>query len=493
MRRVERWTALAGLTLLAGACTPGLPGVHGGAGTPPAPNRSWVAPPKALAETATDSLPPRGAVPPDLADRLARLTLTDVVDLALRNNPATRASWAAAREAAAVYGSARGEWFPTIDVNGNYTRLKSVASQGRTAVEQSVYGPSATVSWLLLDIGGRSGRIDAARQSLVAADWTHNATIQTVVLQVQSAFFNYVAQRSLLDAQRASLAEADTNLIATDARRRAGVATVADVLQARTAAAQARLAVEQTEGDRHTARGALALALGYPANLPYDIDSTAGIVPVQSVADSVDVLIDRAVSARPDLAALRAELLASRADVRAIRGARLPTLNLNAQGGRTYTSTLPDGGNNYTLAFGLTIPIFSGFTAEYNQKAAEARVQQAMARLDALRQQVAFQVYQSYYNLQTASQRVRTTDDLLASASQSTDAARARYKEGVGSILDLLTAQSALASARAQQVQARLTWLTALAQLSRDTGLLDERGQYGIRLRPDTTTVEPPR
>jgi outer membrane protein TolC len=75
----------------------------------------------------------------------------------------------------------------------------------------------------------------------------------------------------------------------------------------------------------------------------------------------------------------------------------------------------------------------------------------------------------------------------MASATLSADAARARYKEGVGSVLDLLTAQAALASARSEQVQARQAWYTALAQLSHDTGLLDERGQSGLRLVPDST------
>ena len=68
----------------------------------------------------------------------------------------------------------------------------------------------------------------------------------------------------------------------------------------------------------------------------------------------------------------------------------------------------------------------------------------------ALEDQVILDVWSSYYAVQTASQRVATTRDLLASAPQSADVARGRYKAGVGSILDLLTAQSALADARAR-------------------------------------------
>jgi len=79
--------------------------------------------------------------------------------------------------------------------------------------------------------------------------------------------------------------------------------------------------------------------------------------------------------------------------------------------------------------------------------------------------------------VRTAAQRVRTAQDLLASASESEQMAAGRYKEGVGSILDVLTAQSALASARAQEVQARGDWLLSVASLAHDTGSLGPPAQ----------------
>ena len=82
----------------------------------------------------------------------------------------------------------------------------------------------------------------------------------------------------------------------------------------------------------------------------------------------------------------------------------------------------------------------------------ELRVTAAsLAQAQGVRQQVVQQVFTSFYALQTATQRVSTSDDLLASAQQSEEVARGRYQEGVGTILDLLTAQNALADARTQQ------------------------------------------
>ena len=55
------------------------------------------------------------SLPPDLAARIKQLTLTDLVDLALRSNPATQLSWANARSAASAYGVQRSAYFPTVD------------------------------------------------------------------------------------------------------------------------------------------------------------------------------------------------------------------------------------------------------------------------------------------------------------------------------------------------------------------------------------------
>jgi outer membrane protein TolC len=477
----------AGAILLVGCV--GTPRVSGVAGASPSPEVPWTPPGPAARPSPAGDTTALPAVPPDLGERIRRLTLTEIVELGLRNNPSTRLAWANAQVAASAYGSARGERLPTVDGDVTASRIKTAASAGRISVQQSVFTPSATLNYLLFDFGGRGGRIEGARQDLLAAGFSHNAVIQDVVLQIQVAYFQYLASRALLEAQRTTVKEAQTNLTAAEERRRVGVATVADVLQARTAASQAQLDLQSTEGTLQTARGSLALALGLPANLPYDVDSTAGEAPVATLADSVDGLIARAVAGRPDLEAARSEAEGARARIGESRSALLPSLNFSANAGRTYATTIPNGANSYNLALGLTIPIFSGFSRQYDLRGAEFEAQSAAAQAERLQQQVVFQVFSAYYTLQTATRRVGTAEDLLASAEQSNEVALGRYRAGVGSVLDLLAAQSALAGARAQQVDARLTWSVSLAQLAHDAGVLDPTGGNPFRLITDSTAA----
>ncbi|HXL18811.1 MAG TPA: TolC family protein, partial [Streptosporangiaceae bacterium] len=206
---------LGAMVLAVGALLPGCvgtPRVSGVPGASPAPQVPWTPPASALREVAKADTLSAATVPADLAERIRRLTLAEIVEIGLRNNAATRVAWANAQAAAAAYGSQRGAWLPTVDGDVAAARIKTVASQGRTAVQQSVLNPSVTLSYLLFDFGGRTGRISGARQQLLAAGFTHNATIQNVVLQIQVAYFQYLANRSLLLAQRTTLAEAQANL-----------------------------------------------------------------------------------------------------------------------------------------------------------------------------------------------------------------------------------------------------------------------------------------
>jgi outer membrane protein TolC len=215
-------------------------------------------------------------------------------------------------------------------------------------------------------------------------------------------------------------------------------------------------------------------------------------VPFAQLADSVDAIIASAVRDRPDLAAAQAEAQAAQARVSTARADRLPALNVTATGGRTYASTIPNGSDSYTLQLGFSVPIFSGFSREYDERAAEYRAQAARSQAEQLRQRVVYDDFSAYYTLQTAARRVRTADDLLASATQSSEVALGRYKAGVGTVLDLLSAQTALGSARAERIQSRLSWLVSLAQLAHDAGLLDTHGGHPFRLTPVPDTTQTP-
>jgi len=404
--------------------------------------------------------------------RAEPITLAKAIDIALTNNPRTRTTWLQARAAEANLGASRSAYLPEIDLNAN-------AGRSRTSAQPATnfFSPSAALSYLLFDFGGREAAVEEAQQTFIAANLFHDQAIQDVILATEQAYYDYLDAKALLAAQESSVQERKTSLDAADARHNAGVATIADVLQARTALSQAELNRETIEGQLHTIEGTIATVLGSPVTTHYEFGDLPLDVPAQQTATHVEELLTHATAGRPDLLATRAEAERARARIREVRAEGLPSFVLNGNAGRTFVSGGGSSFTPYSAVVVMRFPLFTGFRNTYDVRAAEIEADLAKENVRSLEQQIGLQVWTSYYAPQTAAQRFTTARDLLTSAQQSADVARDRYKAGVGNILDLLTAESALESARAQEVQARADWFLAVAQLAHDTGSLTQEAK----------------
>ncbi len=468
---------LAATLVLAAGCAHGYTGLRGAAGTSPAPNVPWSPSPEALAPM--PKMPTR-TIPPEILAGVTHLSLAQVADIALRNSTQTQQAWDNARAAAAAYGAEKGTWYPEADVTADYSGVKSLPSGDTPATPSRSYGPTLNVSWLLFNFGGRAASVAETRDALEAADWTHNASIQNVILQVEQAYFGYTSTRALVAAEQSSLKDAQANLDAAQARHDAGLGTIADVLQAKTALSQEQLTLETLEGQIETTRGALATAMGLSADTQFDVELSEGPPPTESM-ETIDRCLEQAEASRPDLAAARAQADRAAAEVRRTKAALWPTFSVGGSVGRAYMNSPDRPANTWSTLAEMQWPIFTGFSNLYDVKQARALADASEASFQGAQQAVALQVWTSYYLLKTAQQRLATSADLFASATQNRDVAAGRYQTGVGTILDLLSAQAALEVARATQVEARADWDVALAQLAHDTGTLGPVPVSGIQ------------
>ncbi len=405
------------------------------------------------------------------------LSLAALVDFALRKSPLTRAAWYDARAAAAQVGSREAAYYPVVEVDGQVQFQHQTAFGGKVVSDSANWGPAATLSYLVLDLGGRAADVDEARAQLAVANFTHGAALQDLVLKVEQAYYQLLAAKALREATASNLREAETALEAAVGRQRAGVATLADVLQAKTAASQARLTLRAAEGLAETAKGVLSAALGLPATFELEVGELPATVAVRDLDKSVESLVAEAERQRPELAAARGQVARAEAHTRSVWSAGLPNLLFAGSANRQLylNPSTTAYGDNYGAQLLLRVPVFDGFRDTYNNRQSEEAVQAALARVEATEQQVVLQVWTSYQALRTATQRVGVARDLLDSAKASADVATGRYEAGAGTLVDLLIAQAALSSARAQEVQSRADYLVALAELAHDTGALGPR------------------
>ena len=407
------------------------------------------------------------------------LSAIDAVDLALCRHPQTREQWANARYQAAQVGVADSAWLPSLDGRIGASRVETENAK------QSARNASLSLSWLLLDGGQRQASAQSARDLLISALATRDATVQSLFLAALQAFYNAQAtQAAVLAAQEAETA-ANESLAAAQLRHEVGVGTPADRLQAQTAASQARLNRQRADGEARNALGSLAAAMGFPAQTALKLAPLLAPLPaslqIAQVQQDIDALIASALAQRADLQAAEASLRAAEASIDVVRGQGRPSLSLSA--GPAWQRMSGETARTDSIGLTLNVPIFSGFETTYRVRAAQAQRDARAAQRDRLRDQVALEVWRAYQNLGVAAQTVATTQDLLASAEQSARVALGRYKAGVGTVLDLLTAQSALASARLQGIQAQLDWHVSRATLAQAQGALDHTLLSGAKDR----------
>ena len=424
-------------------------------------NTEGITPPRPMPQTAG-----RSGDAPCLREIPAMpLTAIDAVDLALCNNPQTREVWASARVQAAQVGVAQAAWLPALDGRLGASRYQN---DGRYYNANSAV---LTLSWLVFDSGARSANGENARQLLAAAAATQDATVQSLFLSTLQAFYTAQATRAAVVSTTEAERAAREGFNAAESRYNVGVATPTDRLLAQTALSQATLNRIRAEGEARNALGALANVMGFKAGQSLAIEPPPAALPDAGFQQEVAALIAEAEVRRPDLKAAEAQVKAAQAGVDLVQAQGRPTVSVST--GPTWAETDRVSVNGGVIGVTVNVPIFTGFDTTYRVRAAEAQVDVRAAQLERLRNQVALDVWKAYQSLTTATQSLKTTLDLVASAEQSERVALGRYKAGVGTVLDLLTAQSALASARLQRIQAALDWYVYRATLAQSVGALD--------------------
>jgi outer membrane protein TolC len=398
--------------------------------------------------------------------------LAELTEFALRNNPKTRQAWHAARAAAAGVGVEQADLLPQITANYNLTRVQPIsATTGTVSPWQTRYGPSVSLSYILFDFGVRSSQVQAAEYRLLAANLSHNRVLQDVVLLVEQSYYQLIGVEALVRVNEQSLKNNLTALEAAQKRRESGLATVADVYRGETQVAQARLNLTRSRGDFEKAKGQLANAVGLPVSGALKVQTLSESPQIREITASLDSLLEQAKAARPDLVAAEAQARATRATAKATANAGLPSVEISGLASRTSFWDDRPSGNSYNLGLSLRIPLFTGFRDTYTVRQAEAQAAQAEAARDSLYRQTELDVWQSYYDLQTAAGGTTSTEAQVKSAEQTAQATLARYQAGFGSILDLITAQQDESNARVQRIQSYLDWYTALARLNYSIGM----------------------
>ncbi|WP_342621176.1 TolC family protein [Rhodoferax sp. GW822-FHT02A01] len=403
------------------------------------------------------------------------LTLGNAIDLALCNNPQLRSSWAAIKVQAGALGEAKATYLPTLSatLNKQETTTEYVGARSPATVVdgQSNY---ASLSWRLLDFGGRHANQEAANDLLLAALANHDAALQKTLGQVIQAYFDAQTARATVKAKEEEEAIARNTLESAMRREAHGTASHADTLQAITALAKASLDKNRSLGSWQKNLAILVYAIGIRpqtqlilADDPQDYDTLD--------EKSLQAWMDTAEQSHPAIRAARAQWEAALQKVAATRSEGMPVLDFSAN---YYQNGYPGQGlsavssNVGTVGIAITVPLFDGFSRTYKIRGAQAQAEQREGDLLDTRHNTLMAVVQAHADALAAVRNLESSQTLLSAAQESLASSQRRYDKGAASIVEILNTQATLADAQQERIRCLSEWRSARLHLLTSAGVM---------------------
>lgn len=286
------------------------------------------------------------------------------------------------------------------------------------------------------------------------------------------SYYRYLYEAKQQEANEADLANSLETLAAAELGLKQGVKNISDVLQAKTQMLLAEMTLSEQKMEVNAAYADLLDRLGLPANSTLGFEKLP-LVDIETIALApLDSFIQTAMECRPDLLAVRANLESAEMSLKAAKRLWTPVVDYSLQFGQTNFSGGFRDDYDYVSVLTLTMPFFTGFQIQNSVRSAKSKVESATGEVRRAELAVFRQLQTAHYNVTSSLETLRAANRYLAASKEEYQVALAQYREGVTTILDVISAQASLFDARAKQAEATEQWFRSLATLTYRTGIL---------------------
>jgi NodT family efflux transporter outer membrane factor (OMF) lipoprotein len=418
------------------------------------------------------SLQPGGDIPGQWWSLFHSAQLDRLVEEALKANPNLAAAQAALREANENAAAEQGYLYPSV--TAGVTGLRERRLFYKTGVPTGISSPfnllnvGVNVSYTLDVFGGIRRQVEAAKaqsdyqQFLLEATYlTLTADVVTTAIQEASLRGQIAATLKLINDERDQLSIVQNELDL-------GGASQADVAAQQTTLAQTEATLPPLNKQLEIERDLLRLLTGhFPGD---DVGENFDLSELQLPQNLPLSLPSQLVEQRPDVRQYQALLHVASAEVGVATANMLPQFNISGGLGIYAAQGVNPAVLAWSIAAGVTQPIFEGGTLRHRRRAAIEAYNQALAeyRYTVL---VAFQnVADSLHAIETDADALKADAIAERSASESFKLARDQYQAGYIPYLSLLVAENSYQQTIISLVQAEARRYADTAALFQSLG-----------------------
>jgi outer membrane protein len=391
------------------------------------------------------------------------LTLQESIAAAVANNPALKMAAADKDKASFGVDEAKAGRWPTLSLGSTYSRQPatdySPASDG--------VSNSLRLNWQLYNGGRTEGLVDQAEEGLASAALGVAKAEQQVRLDAAAGYYAVLQTKNLVTVNEEAVENLRKHLKTAEEKFAAGLVAKADVLRSQVELANAQQNLIKSENNH-----ALAVA-GLKNVMSVDPDSEIVLTDAltyEKYAKSLDDSIALANANRPDIAQAQAAVNMAKSGVKVAESGKLPTLTFGASKGWNDLA-LPENGGDWSVSLGASWNVFDAGVTNSRVRQADSSLAKAQEQARQITDGVILEVRQQYLSMQEAEKRLGTTEVAVNQAAEDLSIAREKYDAGVGTNIDVIDAQLALAQARTNHYQALYDYNVSKAKLIKATGL----------------------
>jgi len=401
------------------------------------------------------------------------LTLEQAESIGLRSNPQITVGRLQALQAHEYVRETRSALLPQVSLNltgvGADSASRLAAGYLTNGRMYSRLAGGVTASQLITDFGRTPNLVANSQFQARAADENALATKQQIVLAVDQAFYNALETKALLVVAEETVKERQLLVDQVQALTTAKLKSDVDLAFAKVDMARARLLLLDAQDNYQASLSTLSAILGYPDR--QDFAPSEPSVAVTAPAPDAGPLVQQALDLRPEVRSLRDEVSAAEKFARAEHDLFWPTVNaLGVVGGAPVRD--PNITNWYGAAgVNVNIPVFNGFLFSARAKSADLATQAQQKRLQDLQDNVARDVRNSWLDTQNAYERLSVTQQLREQADLALQLAQARYKLGLGTIVEFSQAELQKTDADIQDTDAHYRYIVTEIVLAYQMGL----------------------
>lgn len=396
-------------------------------------------------------------------------TLVSLVNTAVANNRDLRIAIGRVREFRALNGVGKSDLFPQLSANASASTNKVVfGSLGSQKYDAVII--TGDLAWEL-DFWGRLRRqAEASRFDYQAQQEDQRATVLSLVSDVATAYLELRELDEDLRISEETLATRQATLGLAQKRFKQGVISELDVRQFEAQAAVPAAAVADFQRQKRQKENQLSVLLGQEPGPIGRGASLAASVQAVSVPDSVPSAV---LMRRPDVLRAQREWSAATARIGVALGNRLPKVMLTGEYGTQrpdFSGLFTKPGEIYYLQGGISIPLFTGGRLVNEQRAAEARADQARNNYEATVLSALQEASDALAATRSGRYQLVAQETQARALRRSLDLAQNRYNNGVSSYLEVLDAQRTLFVAELALVQTQREYLASTVQLYKALG-----------------------